>query len=190
MIACLHYKLGSGAVQIYLTPPLAFIIPGMEYDLSALPVTNCKTIPPEYIDIMGHMNVMWYIHIFDYGTRSLFDSFGFGEEYVRRTGMGSFALDSHIRYLGEVRLGESVTVRSRLLDRSAKTLHFIHFMTRDHDGELSATIEVLAAHADLTLRKVTPFPPEVLAQLDPLLAAHQRLPWDAPLSGCISVRKK
>lgn len=161
----------------------------MEFNLSALPITNRKTIPPEYIDIMGHMNVMWYIHIFDYGTRNLFDLFGFGEDYVRSTGNGSFALESHIRYLREAKLGESVTVRSRVLDRTAKTIHFMHFMTRDHDGALAATIEVLGAHADLTERKVTPFPPQVLKKLDPLLAEHQSLGWQAPLSGCIGVRK-
>lgn len=161
----------------------------MGYNLTSLPVTNQKTIPPEYIDIMGHMNVMWYIHIFDYGTRNLFHSFGFGEEYVHQTGMGSFALESHIRYLGEVRLGESVTVRSRLLDRSEKTLHFIHFMTRDSNMELAATVEVLGAHIDLKARKITPFPQVILDRLDPLIAAHQRLNWEAPVCGSIGVRK-
>jgi acyl-CoA thioester hydrolase len=162
----------------------------MEIDLNSLPITTQKIIPAEYIDIMGHVNVMWYIHIFDRGTRSLFNSFGFGEEYVRRTGMGSFALESHIRYLGEVRQGEAVTVRSRILARSEKTIHFFHFMVRDHDAALAATIEVLGAHADLTRRKVVPFPPEVLEKLDPLLEAHRRLPWDAPTCGFIGVRKE
>ena len=162
----------------------------MDYDLSSLPVTNQKVIPSEYIDIMGHMNVMWYIHIFDYGTRNLFDRFGFGEPYIRRTGMGSFALESHIRYLAEVQQGQSVTVRSRVLDRSAKTIHFFHFMTRDHDGKLAATIEVLGAHADLARRVVTPFPPEVSTRLDALLKTHQQLPWQAPVCGFIGVRKK
>lgn len=162
----------------------------MSYDLSSLPVTNQKTIPPEYIDIMGHMNVMWYIHIFDYGTRNLFHGFGFGEDYVRQTGMGSFALESHIRYLGEVRLGETVIVHSRLLDRSEKTLHFMHFMTRGSDLELAATVEVLGAHSDLTARKITPFPQAILKRLDPLLAAHQHLDWEAPVCGSIGIRKE
>ncbi|HAY85119.1 MAG TPA: 3-hydroxybutyryl-CoA dehydratase [Chloroflexi bacterium] len=161
----------------------------MALDLSSLPVTNRKIIPVDFIDIMGHMNVMWYIHIFDHGTRNLFNRFGFGEEYIQRTGMGSFALESHIRYLAEVKLGEAVTVRSRVLDRSAKTIHFLHFMTRDHDESLAATIEVLGAHADLTRRKVTPFPPEVLVQLDALLNVHRQLPWQAPVCGFIGVRK-
>ena len=162
----------------------------MEFDLSSLPVTNHKIIPEEYIDIMGHMNVMWYIHIFDTGTRNFFQSFGFGEEYVRRTGMGSYALESHIRYQAEVKLGEVVTVRSRVLARSAKTIHYFHFMTRDRDGMLAATVEVLSAHTDLSRRKVTPFQPEILAQLDPLLNAHQQLPWKAPVCGFIGVRNK
>lgn len=161
----------------------------MALDLSSLPVTNRKIIPVDFIDIMGHMNVMWYIHIFDHGTRNLFNRFGFGEEYIQRTGMGSFALESHIRYLAEVKLGEAVTVRSRVLDRSAKTIHFLHFMTRDDDESLAATIEVLGAHADLTRRKVTPFPPEVLVQLDALLNVHRQLPWQAPVCGFIGVRK-
>ena len=162
----------------------------MEFDLSALPVTQRKVIPENYMDIMGHMNVMWYIHIFDRGTRKLFDKIGFGEEYVRRTGKGSFALEAHIRYLSEVKLGDAVTVRSRVLARSAKTLHFIHFMIKDHDESLAATIELLGAHADLAQRKVTPFPSEILSRLDPLLEVHQKLPWDAPVSGTMGVRNK
>ena len=162
----------------------------MEFDLTSLPITNHKVIPAEYIDIMGHMNVMWYIHIFDIGTRNFFDRFGFGREYIERTGMGSFALESHIRYLGEVKQGEAVTVRSRVLDHSAKTLHFMHFMTRNHDGKMAATIELLGAHADLSQRKVVPFPPEILARLDPLMNAHQQLPWDAPVVGSMGVRNK
>jgi acyl-CoA thioester hydrolase len=162
----------------------------MEFDLSSLPITNHKVIPKEYMDIMGHMNVMWYIHLFDDGTRNFFRSFGFGEDYVRRTGMGSFALESHVRYRAEVKVGEAVTVRSRVLARSAKTIHFMHFMTRDHDGMLAATIETLSAHADLSRRKVVPYPPEILGQLDPLLNVHQQLPWEAPVCGFIGVRKK
>lgn len=162
----------------------------MNFDLSSLPVTNHKVIPLDYIDLMGHMNVAWYLHIFDGGTRNLFASFGFGDNYIRRTGMGSFAIELHIRYLSEVKQGDVVMVRSRVLDRSAKTIHFMHYMTRDGDETLAATIEVLAAHADLSQRKVTPFPQEILNQLDLLLEAHKQLSWEAPVCGFIGVRKK
>ena len=83
-----------------------------------------------------------------------------------------------------------MTVRSRALDRSAKTLHFMHFMTRDHDGKMAATIELLGAHADLSQRKVAPFPAEILSKLDRMLDAHRQLPWDAPVVGSMGVRNK
>lgn len=162
----------------------------MDINLADLPITNTKDITEEFIDIMGHMNVMWYIHLFDYATRNLFASFGLGADYIERTGMGSFALESHIRYLVEVRLGELVTVRSRLMDRGDKTLHFMHFMVRERDAALSATIEVVGAHSDLTKRTIAPFTPEILEKLDPLLAAHQSLPWEAPVCGCMGVRRE
>ncbi len=159
-------------------------------DLTTLPITCQKTIPEEYIDIMGHMNVTWYIYLFDQATRTFFRSFGFGEPYVERTGMGSFALEQHIRYLGEVRLGDQVTLRTRALGRSEKTLHFIHFMLRDRDGSLAATSELVGAHADLTLRRIAPFPLEVVQALDRVLAEHARLPWQAPVCGVMGVHKR
>lgn len=161
----------------------------MDINLTDLPVTNTKVIPEEFIDIMGHMNVMWYTHIFDYATRNLFTSFGFGEDYVHRTGNGSFALESHIRYLAELRLEDKAIVYSRVLDRSDKIIHFMSFMVRERDGSLAATLETVGAHADLTKRRITPFPPEVLAGLDPLLKKHQAIPWAAPVCGYIGVRK-
>lgn len=162
----------------------------MEMNLNDLPVTNTKTIPEDYIDLMGHMNVMWYIHIFDFGTRSLFSDFGLSAEYVRTTRKGSFALESHIRYLNELRLGDTAIVRSRILDRSDKVIHLMHFVTREHDGALAATIELLSAHADLVQRRITPYPPEIAASIDAMLEVHRTLPWEAPLCGSIGVRRK
>ena len=158
-------------------------------NLNDLPITNTQEILEDYIDIMGHMNVMWYMHIFSYGSRNLFDSFGFGEDYVHRTGNGSFALEAHIRYLNELRLGDTAIVRSRLIDRSDKVIHIMHFMIRERDGALAAINEVVGAHADLTARRITPYPPEVIAALDPILEAHQALPWDAPMCGSIGIRR-
>jgi acyl-CoA thioester hydrolase len=162
----------------------------MDINLADLPITNTKDITEEFIDIMGHMNVMWYTHIFDYGTRNLFASFGFGEDYVRRTGMGSFALESHIRYLAELRQGDTAIVYSRVLDRSEKLIHFMSFMMRKRDGTLAAIVETLGGHADLSQRRVTPFPQEILDKLDPLLAAHQALSWAPPICGHIGIKKK
>jgi len=37
-------------------------------DLSSLPVLHRADIPETYLDEMGHMNVMWYTHLFSEGA--------------------------------------------------------------------------------------------------------------------------
>lgn len=158
------------------------------FDSTSLYTSYQTTIPETFIDIMGHMNVMYYIHIFDKATKQFFGSFGLTEDYVRATNMGSFALEQHIRYLNEVRLGQQITVYTRALGRSSKTIHFIHFMVRDEDGAVAATSELVGAHANLDQRRAAPFPPEFAAGIDRHLAVHSKLDWDPPVCGVMGVR--
>ena len=154
-------------------------------DYAQLPITNQKTIPEEYIDLMGHMNVMWYTHLFDTATFNFFEMFGFGREYHTQTGKGSFALEQHLRYLAEVRQGESITIRTRALGRSAKRFHFMHFMLHDASGKLAATTELVGSHVDMSLRRTSPLPEDIAAGFDAILAEHTRIEWPAPVCGAM-----
>ena len=109
---------------------------------------------------------------------------------MRETKMGSFALEQHIRYLAEVRVGQPITVYSRALGRSDKTFHFIHFMVRDEDGVLAATNEQVSAYANLSERRIVPYPPELAAGIDRYLEAHTQLKWEAPVCGVMGIRNK
>ena len=86
-------------------------------DLSALPVTHRAVIPDAYLDEMGHVNVMWYTHLFSQAAWGFFQMVGLTIEYFEANRAGSFALAQHFRYLKEVRLGQHVTLRSRVLGR-------------------------------------------------------------------------
>jgi acyl-CoA thioester hydrolase len=154
-------------------------------DLTPLPVTHRAVIPEAYLDEMGHMNVMWYTHLFSQAAWGLFQMVGLDRAYFAAHGAGSFALAQHFRYLKEVRGGQHVTLRSRVLGRSAKRWHTIHFMTIDELGVLAATAEVVSTHVDLTVRRSSPMPPGVTAAIDRLLAEHTRLGWDAPVCGAM-----
>src|SRR5262245_20709740 len=98
-------------------------------DLTKLPITHRAEIPSSYLDEMGHMNVMWYTHLFSEAASGLFQMVGLNLEYFKANQARSFALEQHFKYLKEVRLGQHVTLRSRVLGRSAKRWHSIHFMT-------------------------------------------------------------
>jgi acyl-CoA thioester hydrolase len=154
-------------------------------DLTALPITHRATIPEAYLDSMGHMNVMWYTHLFSCATEELFQLFGFDEAYFQGNQAGSFALSQFFRYLAEIRVGERVTIRSRFLGRSVKKLHFMHFMVKDEGGVLAATCEILAAHVDMKTRRTSPFPVFLADKMDRLVAKHAGLAWEPPICGAM-----
>ena len=151
--------------------------------LESLPVTAVAEVPAEWLDDMGHMNVMWYTHLFSNGTVGLFDQIGMTREYFESNMAGSFALEAHVRYLAEIRVGQRVTLRTRLLGRSAKRFHFMHFLMRDEGNVLSATGEMVGTHVDMRIRRSSPFPEVITTLYDALLAEHNQLGWQAPVCG-------
>jgi acyl-CoA thioester hydrolase len=140
-------------------------------------------IPESYLDEMGHMNVMWYTHLFSGAVGGLFKLLGLTRDYFESNRAGSFALEFHVRFLAEVRAGKHITIRTRLLARSAKRLHFISFMTVDQDDVLAATEEAVGTHVDMTIRRSAPYPAHIADRIDWMLAEHLRLSWEAPLCG-------
>jgi acyl-CoA thioester hydrolase len=152
-------------------------------NLNELPITGRGEVLPDWIDEMGHMNVMWYTHLFSRAVFGMFDLFGFTPEHMTAHGTGSFALEMHVRYLAEVRVGQKVTLRTRILGRTAKRLHYMQFLVIDGSNKLSATGELVSAHVDLGIRRQTPWPEELTAKLDPIVAAHAGLTWPAPVCG-------
>jgi acyl-CoA thioester hydrolase len=158
---------------------------GQLMDLSTLPVTHKAIIPESYLDAMGHMNVMWYTHLFAKATGEVFKLCGLNRDYLLDRKGGMFALKQLFSYHAEVLVGEQVSIRSRILGRSAKRIHVMHFMTKDHDDKLAATAEFLSTHIDMTVRRTAPFPAEIAHTIDRLLESHSRLNWEAPVSGAL-----
>jgi len=154
-------------------------------NLAPLPITFEATIPESYLDSMGHMNVMWYTYLFGRATGGLFKLLGMNRDYFQSHQAGSFALAQYFSYRKEVRVGEHVTLHSRLLGRSEKKFHIMHFMTKAEGHVLAATGEFLGAHIDMTTRRTSPFAPEIAENLDRLIAEHAALGWDAPVCGAM-----
>lgn len=153
-------------------------------NLLDLPITGQAEIPTSYLDEMGHMNVMWYTHLFSKAVWGLFQHIGFTTEYMREAHAGSFALELHVRYLVEVHAGQHVTLRTRAIGRTPKRIHYQHFLSIDErDGVLSATGEIVSAHVDMKIRRQSPFPEPIATAFDRLLEAHRALPWEAPVCG-------
>src|SRR5690349_14816469 len=68
---------------------------GAAMNLSSLPVTHQTVIPEDFIDEFGHMNVMWYTHLFTEAAGGLFQRVGMTREHFTTNQTGSFALEQH-----------------------------------------------------------------------------------------------
>ena len=85
-----------------------------------------------------------------------------------------FTVETHIRYLAELKAGERLTVTTQLLDGKGRKLHLFHNIQGDQD-QLAATVETLLLHVDLTTRRTSDPSPEVAAKLASFAAAHASL---------------
>ena len=120
---------------------------------------------PEWIDANGHMNLAYYVVLFDRATDLLYDALGVGQAYRDVTGNSTFTAETHTLYEREVRLGERVRVTAHLLGADAKRLHYFHEMFPTDGGHRVAAQELLALHIDMSTRRVAPFPPDVSAKI-------------------------
>ena len=154
-------------------------------DLTELPRYHRQSIPPEYADRMGHMNVRYYMAVFDRATWRMLADYGLDEAYFSTTENGVFALKQFIQYLAEVRPGETVSVYTRLLGLTEKRIHVMHFMVNQDTDALAAIIESLITHANLKVRKAAPLPPVIAAGFRARLLEDQHLDWESPVSGVI-----
>jgi len=133
------------------------------------------TIRPEWIDYNGHMNVAYYVLVFDQGTDGLLDYLGMDSDYRRRSGYSTYVLEAHITYERELKEGEPYRVTVQLLDADAKRLHYFERLHRESDDSLCATTEIMLIHMDMATVRSTPMPENVRANVSALRDAHAKL---------------
>ena len=153
--------------------------------IEQLLLTYEETIPDTYLDEMGHMNVMWYTHLFSQAMRGTFRYVGIDPDYMEANQPGTFALESHVHYLSEVRVGQRVAVYSRVISRSSKRIHVMHFMINRDKQDLAAIFEAVSTHTDMSVRRSSPLPAFAVERIDQLIAEQTGLGWEAPVCGVI-----
>lgn len=157
-------------------------------EVRQLPLTHQSTVPDEWIDVMGHMNVAHYTAAFSAAMQSLRSTLGLDNQLVQEQQIGSFALETHTRYIAELRVGDVFQIHSRVLERSRSRtrLHAMHFLVNARTERLSTTFEAIVANVDLQQRRMTPFLADVLARLDDMIEEHQKLDWAPPVCGVLT----
>ena len=112
----------------------------------------------DWVDYNGHMNVAYYVLIFDvYGGEILMSGFNMGEDSAKNTKKSTMVVESHITYNQELAEGDEVNVNLTYFDHDKKRLLYKLEMVHKEKKFLASTIEVLALYVDLDKRKVLEF---------------------------------
>ena len=128
-------------------------------------VTN-QIIKKEWTDYNEHLNMAYYVLIFDKTWEVILEKFKMGEHSAKTTKMSTMVVETHTTYNNEVKQGDEVEIVLTFFDHDKKRLHFRLEMHEKKTKMLSATIEMLALYIDLNKRKVTEFEQEKLKIMD------------------------
>ena len=142
---------------------------------------------PQWIDYNGHLNMAYYHVLFDRAVDEVFSLVGLTRDYVETRHASTFAAECHVLYKRELTEGDLVRVTAQLIAFDDKRLHYYLEMRHANEGWLAATSENLSLHVDMIDRKVAPFPPDILANLALMKAAHSMMPLPSAIGRIIGM---
>ena len=124
--------------------------------------TYSGVVHPDQLDHMEHMNVQWYTSKFDEATWQLFFAIGITSEYMREQNRGMVALEQITKYKSEVKSGELLVVKSKVIEIRDKIIKFLHIMYNVEFMQEVANTELVGVHIDRKIRKSSPLPTSVI----------------------------
>ncbi len=135
---------------------------------------SSQTIIKDWIDYNNHMNVSYYLLIFDkFGADVLNDIFKMGEHSAKNTGKSTMIVESNITYNQELKVDDMVDINLVYFDHDKKRLQYKMEMIHKEKKFLASTIEVLALYVDLNTRKVSEFESEKVKIMDNYIETNQ-----------------
>jgi acyl-CoA thioester hydrolase len=113
---------------------------------------------------------------------------GIPQNWPTVAGQAVFSAEHHMTYLSELRTGDKISVRVRLVGRSARAAHVVVYLLDDSHQKLSYVMEEIFLHINMESRRTEDWPEDVAAAIDRRIAADADLPWQPLLSGSMALR--
>ena len=135
-------------------------------------ILKTEKVIKEWTDYNGHLNVAFYVHIFDIAADVMLDNFNMGGESAKENKKTTFVAEMYTTYNQEVRLGEEVETHVTYVDHDKKRIHYRLSMFHKEKKYLAATNEVLSLYVDLSKRKVVEFDPDRIEIMDNFIKSN------------------
>jgi acyl-CoA thioester hydrolase len=156
-----------------------------------LPRTYEMTVPADFLDMNGHMNIMYYTQVGNMALSKLFGALGLfidGQRDVSKR--STFAVRQVLSYMNELREGEEIAVHSGMIGYDNKRLHFMHYIVSLSRNRVASSDERMAIYIDMMTRRTTDFEPELVERLEKFRSEYAGLGWQPELSGAIKLKNR
>ena len=125
-----------------------------------------RKIIKEWTDYNEHMNMAYYVLIFDEAWETMLNKFQMGGANAQINKRTTMVVETRTTYNNEVKENEEVDVYCTYFDHDKKRLHLKCEMYEKKTNKLAATMENLSLYIDLGKRKVTEFEQDKLEIMD------------------------
>ena len=132
-----------------------------------------QIIKKEWIDYNNHMNMAYYVLVFDDVWEIMLEKFLMGEKSAKSSNRSTMVVETHTTYNNEIKLDDEVEINLSFFDHDKKRLHYKMEMIDKSSGKLSATLEMLSLYIDLNKRKVTEFEEDKVKVMDNFISSNK-----------------
>ena len=116
-----------------------------------------EKIIKEWVDYNNHLNMAYYVLIFDQACEVLLEKVKMGAESAKTEKRRTMVVETNTKYISEVKEGNEVDTMLTFFDHDKKRLHLKLEIIEKKTKKVSASIEWLSLYVNLETRKVTEF---------------------------------
>jgi acyl-CoA thioester hydrolase len=146
-------------------------------------------VQPQWADDNKHMNLAYYLVMFDAASDAMFEVLNIGVSYRFDADRTAFAGETHLVYEREMNVGDWAEIFTTVVDVDEKRLHLAHEMYREGETARACFQEIMFVNVNLTTRRAAVWGDEVMRGLISTRDAHALLPKPVKLGRSLGIRR-
>ena len=119
-----------------------------------------QKIVKEWVDYNNHLNMAYYVLIFDQAWEIILNKFKMGAYSAKFERRSTMAVETNTKYINEVKENQEVDIMLTFFDHDNKRLHLSLEMIEKKSKKILSSMEWISLYINLETRKVTEFESE------------------------------